>query len=53
MWEFPKVGLGSYNLYRNMKIVMAMIFILGLIYSVINLIVNIRIVIEAATVLTG
>lgn len=53
LWEFPKVGLGTYNLYRNMKISMGLIFLVGLLYSVINLIVNIRQIIELNATLDG
>lgn len=48
------MGLGTYNFYKNMKIIMGMLFILGIIYSIINLVVNINyITIESGEVADG
>jgi hypothetical protein len=44
IWEFPKAGLATYLLFRNMKVIMTMLFFLGALFSIVSLYININII---------
>ena len=41
VWEFPKAGLATFNIFKNMKLIMGLLFILGAIFGIVSLYVNI------------
>ena len=44
IWEFPKAGLVTYLLFRDMKVIMTMLFFLGALFSIVSLYININII---------
>jgi len=44
IWEFPKAGVATYLLFRNMKVIMTMLFFLGALFSIVSLYININII---------
>jgi hypothetical protein len=44
IWEFPKAGVATYLLFRNIKVIMIMLFFLGALFSIVSLYININII---------
>jgi predicted Zn-ribbon and HTH transcriptional regulator len=41
LWEFPKAGIATYHLYKDIKVTLGFLFLLSAIYTILNLYANI------------